>query len=244
MTRVSEAFQAEVLSCDQLAPRVSRLVLGRCDRRPMDFQPGQWLKVFLPTPAGEIHRAYSIASPPDESSQFELAVTAVEGGPGSNYLCGLVPGSIVRVHGPHGVFTRPPTENSPALLVGTGTGVTPLRSMLRAALGARSPAPLWLLLGARHEEGLLYRAEFDDLARQHSHVRVFYTLSRPLETWKGLQGYVQVHIPALWEELVALGRAEPHLFVCGLECMVSVVRSLARKTMGLPRERVHSERYD
>ncbi len=245
MTRLSsEAFQAEVVSCDLVAPHVTRLVLVRSDGRPMLFQPGQWLNIFLPTATGELRRAYSIASAPSDSPRFELAVTVVEGGPGSNYLCGLAPGALLRAHGPHGVFTRAPTDPAPALFVGTGTGVTPLRSMLSAALAARSDAPLWLLLGARHDAGLLYRTDFEQWSREHPNVRTFYTLSRPADDWTGLRGYVQVHLPTLWEQLSALGRGEPHLYVCGLECMVSVVRHLARKTMNLPRERVHSERYD
>jgi ferredoxin-NADP reductase len=55
---------------------------------------------------------------------------------------------------------------------------------------------------------------------------------------------VQSHVPELWDEMRRLERGEPHLYVCGLERMVSAVRHLVRKEMGVPRERVHSERYD
>jgi NADPH-dependent ferric siderophore reductase len=53
----------------------------------------------------------------------------------------------------------------------------------------------------------------------------------------------------LFEELAALPasrRAEsaPHAYICGLQRMVGSVRELLRKEMGLPRERVHTERYD
>lgn len=240
----AEPFEANVLSCEALAPRVRRIVLERSDGRPMTFQPGQWLNVFVPTPLREIRRAYSIASAPDESPRFELAVTEVEGGPGSGYLCTLTAGSSLRCVGPHGVFTRSPENPAPALFVGTGTGVTPLRSMLLAALAADSTAPLWLLLGTRHEEGLLYRAELERIAQQHANVRAFFTLSQPPSTWTGFRGYVQDHVSTLWNELASRRYGDPHLFVCGLERMVSIVRNLARNEMKLPRDHVHSERYD
>jgi hypothetical protein len=54
---------------------------------------------------------------------------------------------------------------------------------------------------------------------------------------------VQTHVERLWSELAALG-APPHAYVCGLQRMVGSVRDLLRKDMAIPREQVHSERYD
>jgi ferredoxin-NADP reductase len=48
----------------------------------------------------------------------------------------------------------------------------------------------------------------------------------------------------LWTELAAQDRGEPHLYVCGLERMITAVRHLVRQEMGIARLRVHSERYD
>jgi CDP-4-dehydro-6-deoxyglucose reductase len=101
-----------------------------------------------------------------------------------------------------------------------------------------------LLFGVRHSDDILYRAEFEALARSKSHVRVDFTLSRGGPEWSGRRGYVQTHIPELWAELARSSGAEPHLYVCGLERMITAVRQLVRKDMGMPRERVHSERYD
>jgi NAD(P)H-flavin reductase len=114
--------------------------------------------------------------------------------------------------------------------------------MMHAALAAGSTTPLWLLLGVRHTDDILYRAEFEDLARSHANVRVTFTLSQGGDAWTGRRGYVQTHIPELWTELGATG--EPHLYVCGLERMITAVRQLVRQDMAVPRQRVHSERYD
>jgi sulfite reductase alpha subunit-like flavoprotein len=129
-------------------------------------------------------------------------------------------------------------------MIATGTGVTPLRSMMRAALAARSSQPMWLLLGVRHERDLLYEAEFRDAARALETVRFEPTLSQPQGDWTGRRGYVQTHLRELWAELGRLGSAAPHAYVCGLHRMVGSVREVLRTELGLAREQVHSERYD
>jgi ferredoxin-NADP reductase len=239
-----ETFDIEILSNDRLAPSVKSFVFERVDGRPLAFDPGQWLNLVLPLPGGDIRRAYSIASAPNGTPRFELAVTEVTAGPGSGYLCGLGPGARLHAIGPQGFFTRGAADPNPSLLVATGTGVTPLRSMMQAALATGSSTPLWLLLGVRHADDILYREEFEALAGSNPNVRVEFTLSQGGPDWQLRRGYVQTHIPELWSELTRLNRLEPHLYVCGLEKMITAVRQLVRKDMGVPRERVHSERYD
>jgi ferredoxin-NADP reductase len=239
-----ETFEIEIRSTKPLAPSVKEFIFSRTDNRALVFAPGQWLNLVLPTDDGEIRRAYSIASPPEASASFELAITEVTGGPGSGYLCGLGPGARLSAIGPHGFFTREAKDEAPALMVATGTGVTPMRAMVLAALAANSRAPLWLLTGVRHEEDMLYREQFEALERAYPNVRAVFTLSQGGPHWTGRRGYVQQHVAELLGELTALRAGDPHVYICGLEKMVSTVRQLARRDLFLPRERVHSERYD
>lgn len=239
-------FPVRLVSGRLLTPNVRELCFERSDGQPMTHRPGQWVNLSINRPeGGELLRAYSIASPPDGSPRFELAVTRVAAGPGSAHLHALEPGAEVLALGPHGFFTREPGEGGPSLFVATGTGLTPLRSMVRAALAAGAAEPMRVLVGARHPSDALYRDEFEALAARHSNLQIAYSLSRPPPDWAGRSGYVQDHVPELWRRLAeAAPGAEPHLYVCGLERMVSVVRALARKELGVPRARVHSERYD
>jgi ferredoxin-NADP reductase len=241
---VPETFEIELVSSSLLAPSVRRLVFARADGRELVFDAGQWLNLVLPVGSGEIRRAYSIASPPNGSPRFELAVTEVTGGPGSGYLAALAAGAKLRAIGPQGFFTRAPLDPAPALMVATGTGVTPIYSMMQTAAAAGSTTPTWLLLGVRREADLLYRAELEALAASDPAIKVHFTLSQGAPDWTARRGYVQSHVPELYDAMRRLDCGEPHIYVCGLERMVSAVRHLARKEMGLPRERVHSERYD
>lgn len=239
-----EPFETRLVAARKLTPGVRELVFERADEKEFRYAAGQWVNLVIPLPAGEVKRAYSIASAPSGSSRFELAVTRVEGGPGSEYLHGLEVGATLRAIGPHGLFTRDPGDPAPALLVATGTGVTPLRSMLHAARRAGSAAPIWVLFGARFEEDILYREELEALARGATGIRHEVTLSQGGPAWAGRRGYVQAHVAELYGELRAAGAAEPHVYICGLERMVKAVKDLCRSDLGIDRKRVHVERYD
>jgi ferredoxin-NADP reductase len=246
-------FEARLLSSRLITPGVCELVFERTDGASMAFEPGQWVNIMLAIGgvAARVKRSYSIASAPNESPRFEIAVTLVQDGAGSAFLHSLAPGTVLPFIGPQGFFTRTPAGAPPSLMVATGTGVTPLRSMIRAAVALHStqvptvapPQPMWLLLGVRHEEDLLYGSEFEALAGEHPFIRFEPTLSQPRPSWPGRRGYVQTHVRELWAQLVAHA-GSAHAYICGLERMVGSVRALLRKELGLPREVVHTERYD
>jgi CDP-4-dehydro-6-deoxyglucose reductase, E3 len=241
-----ETFQAELIKTRMLSPSVKEFTFKRVTtgspslQEPLRFAAGQWLNLHLNTAAGTLKRAYSIASAPNANGSFELAITLVENGPGSTYLHALPLGAKIDVTGPQGLFLR--QLAGPSLFVGTGTGVTPLRSMFRAALEAGETSPMHLIFGVREEADRLYHEEFEALSRQHTNFRVTYTLSRASQSWSGKTGYVQTHVQSLYEELATAG--ECHVYICGLTKMITQVRDLLRKDMQLPRQLVHSERYD
>lgn len=235
------SFDVRLVAARELAPSVRELTLERLDG-PIAFEPGQWINLRVPVGDQVSKRAYSIASPPDGGASIALAVTRVEGGAVSGALHALPVGATLVAEGPTGFFTRAASAGHASLFVGTGTGITPLRSMLLAAVAAGATEPLWLLLGVRHEEDALYVAELQAVADAHPNVRVHVTYSRPRGDVP-LSGYVQQHVPRLVAELSSVGSA-PHVYVCGLERMVKAVRDVARKELGLDRRLVHSERYD
>jgi CDP-4-dehydro-6-deoxyglucose reductase, E3 len=243
---VPPTFDARLVHARALSPSVRGLHLERSDGAPFVFEAGQWVSLALPVPGGVLRRAYSIASPPDNTSGFDLAVTRVLTGPGSTYLHGIEPGVVLSATGPQGFFTRSLEVAPPALFVGTGTGVAPLVSMMKHAVAEAHPAPMILLFGARNEGEILYWDELRAIAAQNPHVSVEVTLSQPAPGWEGRRGYVQLHLRELYDRLARVSppASPPHAFVCGLERMVGSVREILRKELGLPRTSVHSERYD
>jgi ferredoxin-NADP reductase len=244
---LAQTFEARLIRARFLSASVRELAFERLDGQAMTFEPGQWLNVLLPASVADtdgLKRSYSIASPPDDTPRFEIAITRVHGGPASTWLHGVELGTVLPFVGPQGFFTRPAVGGPPSLMIATGTGVTPMRSMVKASISAGSPAPMWLLLGVRHESDILYGDEFGLLARQHPLIRFHPSLSQPGPAWNERRGYVQAHVRELWDQLAASSPAPPHAYVCGLQRMVGSVRELLRREMGLAREQVHAERYD
>lgn len=232
---------AELLAAQALSPTVKAFVFRCADGQPLPYVAGQWLNFDVPTAQGVLRRAYSIASAPDPEhpDRFEIAVTRVgEGGAASCALHELPAGAQLAIDGPHGFFTREQERSLPALFVGTGTGVCPLRAMIADELRAPDGPPLALLFGCRSEVDILWRSELEAWAAQHSRFALHVTLSRPSESWTGLRGYVQHHLTTL------VAPPRPHVYVCGLTKMISEVRRTLKQDLGYDRRMIHSERYD
>jgi CDP-4-dehydro-6-deoxyglucose reductase len=195
--------------------------------------------LHVPTASGLQKRAYSIASAPDDPT-LEVAVTLVPTGAASSALHALCAGGALGVDGPFGFFTHDPAlAETPCLFVATGTGLSPLRSMLFAWRKRAQRAPITLLFGVRTQADILWGEELAAWAREISEFSLEVTLSRPEAGWTGRVGHVQNHVAELAR---ALG--EPHVFICGLNRMVGAVRALCKEELGYDRRRIHSERYD
>lgn len=240
MRRIPAVHRTLVLeSARALSPTVRELVLRTDDGTAIDFLAGQWIKLYLP---GGIDRDYSIANRPEPArpDRLALAVTRVENGPGSTALHEMQPGDRVASLGPSGFFVREDEHRgAPAIYVGTGTGLAPLRAMLQEEVLVASGPPQLLLFGCRTEDDLLWGDEIGAWGAGCSRFSFLPTLSCPSDRWEGRRGYVQAHLRDL-----AGAHPGAHFYVCGLSRMVGEVRRILREELGIERRHVHSERYD
>lgn len=127
---------------------------------PVAHLPGQHYAVRLTAEDGyTASRSYSVASAPDESGEIELTIELLPDGEVSPFLHDVVePGDVLEVRGPLGRwFTR--EGNTPALLVGGGSGVVPLMAMLRAARRGEHSDLVRLVVSVRTPADLYYRDE-------------------------------------------------------------------------------------
>ena len=229
-------MRAKLIEAVEIAPGVRHFVFEAPELAQLKFTPGQFVSLSGSVEGKTITRAYSIASPPSAGNRFELCLNRVHFGAFSPHLFELVPGDTVEMGAPLGAFTlREPMRDS--LLIATGTGIAPFRSILKAQLQADSPA-ITLLFGVRHESHLLYRAEFAALARRFLQFRFWPTLSQPDPGWKGRVGRVQKHLAE-----ATGGRTDIDVYLCGLQAMVDEVRQLL-KGMGFDRKQIRYEKYD
>src|SRR5260370_881866 len=181
--RSRRARKARLLEQVEITPGVRNFVFEVPEVEQLYFIPGQFVSFTENIKGKQITRPYSIASPPD-GNRFEICLNRVEEGLFSPYLFDLKPGASVEMSAPLGYFVlRDPGRD--CIFVATGTGIAPFRSMLHAWLAQHDKKQFTLIFGVRYERGLMYRNEFEDLARKHANLRFCPTLSRPEPTWRG-----------------------------------------------------------
>lgn len=239
---MARPFVAMLERVREIAPTVKSFHFRLDGLDVFDFIPGQFVTLLFPLPelGAENKRSYSIASYPDGQPRIELAVTRVDTGVASKWLHDREPGAAIPGSGPYGFFVLDQPPNADLCFVATGTGITPIRPMLRRVFEIGTPHSVTLLFGCRHPGDILYRAEFEALAQQHPNFHFVPTLSQPDSAWSGRTGYVQTHIE---RDFIASTRTDTQFFVCGLKKMVEDVRGKLRAA-GWDRKAIHRELYD
>lgn len=241
-------FPLKLVGRRMLAPSVGHYSFVRDDGQPLDFIPGQFIQVHFSYADGTAtKRSYSLATIHDHAmgpgEAVEIAVSYVPGGAATALFEGLPEGGHVEASGPFGRFCLMPGDrNARYLLIATGTGVTPYRSMLPQleALMAERGVEVVLLQGARTPTELLYGDDFRAFADAHPGFRYVPCLSRelPADPHPDVrQGYVQQHLAEF-----APDAARDIAYLCGNPDMVDACFE-ALKGHGLPIPQIRREKY-
>jgi ferredoxin-NADP reductase/ferredoxin len=205
------------------------------------FQPGQYMIFQVPSADGRevIRRSWSISTPPSDARHFEVCVRAVAGGHGSNWIHRLRPGQVVKAEGPVGDFVLRDTPRD-LVMVATGTGIAPIKSMLLHLLDHGSRRRVRLFFGVRAVQDLFYT---DLLRGLEAHYPAFaheITMSSPDPSqWAGPRGRVTRLVD---ERLAPADAARSEAYLCGGRAMIEDVAALLRGK-GLADEHIHFENF-
>jgi len=170
--------RATIEAARQETPRSRTLVLDVPDWS--GHLPGQHVDVRLTAEDGYTAvRSYSIASASD-SGRLEVTVDRLDDGEVSPYLVDIAePGTMLEVRGPNGrYFVWDPADERPVQLIGGGSGVVPLMSMIRTHGDRSSTVPFRLLYSARSPALALFRDEIAERAATDASLDVTWTYSR------------------------------------------------------------------
>jgi ferredoxin-NADP reductase len=217
-------------------PRVRTIVFDVLDWE--GHRAGQHLDVRLTAEDGyHAEREYSIASAPGEP--VAITVERLEDGEVSPYLTEeLRAGDGIEIRGPvGGYFVWGPEDGGPLLLLAGGSGVVPLRAMLRHRQQTGSDVPVRLLYSSRTFDDVIYREELDGAA---DGVEVAYTLTRAQPP--GWSGYSRRVDRELLSEVAWPPAQDARAFVCGPTSFVEAVAS-GLVELGYPPRRVKTERF-
>jgi ferredoxin-NADP reductase len=198
--------------------------------RPSRHQAGQHYIVRLTAPDGyTASRSYSVATAPGGSAEIEITVERLPGGEVSMFLHDNVePGDELEVRGPIGGWFVWPGD-TPALLIGGGSGVVPLMAMLRFARQQQTPDLVRLVVSVRRPEDLYYSDELPG-----PETTVIYTRAAPATSARPPGRLTEADLSGFGSTATT--------YICGSSPFADAASDLALK-VGVPAERIRIERF-
>jgi acetyl coenzyme A synthetase (ADP forming)-like protein len=201
----------------------------------LSYKPGQYVSVKV---APNRINSYSIAHG-DGQKQFSLLVDTSPGGPGSKFFENIKPGDKIAYMGPFGVFTLRKDDGAKRLLfLGTGSGCSPLRSMLEAALDDPNiNIPIHFYFGLRYSNDVFWKDYFEKLASEHPNFHFNLVLSKPDESWCGQVGHIT---DTLKEEIP--DASDSSAYLCGTPKMIEEASAILKNNK-CPEKRIYTEKF-
>jgi ferredoxin-NADP reductase len=234
---------ATVIDIQQAAPATRRFFLRVDGIEHFDFKAGQFITLDLPVSTKRLQRwrSYSIASAPDGTNVIELCIVRLDGGLGTNYLFEEVTvGSSLTFKGADGAFVLPAVLPPRIVMIATGTGVAPFRSMIKTIFDNNMSQnnQIHLIFGTRTADGILYKDELEALARERTDFNYSVALSR-----EKTENYHFGYVHALYQtDFYKNNLSDTHFFLCGWKNMIDDALAQLR-AMNVPDNQIHYELY-
>lgn len=211
-------------------------------KTPFSYQAGQYVTIAADDAGGEFRRSYSMSSGPLEE-KLAVSVKRVKNGRMSGYLHEKIKeGDRLKVSTPDGRFVpQLAFENQRTYyMIGAGSGITPLISIIKTILEIEPKSTVFLLYGNRNESHILFKSELDLLSSRYTgQFHIEYVLSQPEKTpsgvfgvfkrqtsnWNGKTGRINKRlVESFLEEHKPRGRAQDCIYMlCGPGDMIQTV---------------------
>ena len=237
-----QQFQVTIEQKKQLTKTVFLFGLRLFNGQQLHFAAGQYVAFIIDD---KTRRQYSFASAPNNPTTFEIVIDTLPMGPGSKFFIEKNVGDTTPCIAPLGTFIMDKTTHRRKVMIATGTGVAPLRSMILDGLRSDGPKvmndELILYWGLRHEEDVYWANEFDALARERPNFRFFICLSQPTDAWQDSVsrrcGRVTNHLAQDERNL-----KDSDIYLCGSREMTGDIERQCIE-FGVPPEQIHKELY-
>jgi NAD(P)H-flavin reductase/ferredoxin len=229
---------AKVYRATRAAPDVTILQLRFPAGVKVKFKAGQYLSVLL---EDGMFRHFSMANPPHQNDGVELHIRHVPGGRFSQRVAdGLAAGDTLDISIPYGDFHLREQSDSPIVLLASGTGFAPIKSIVEDAMKRKLTRGMTLYWGARRAEDL-YRIDLPQKwAAQLPWFRFVPVLSEagPAGGWEGRTGFVH---RAVMDDFASLAGFE--VYACGAPAMINAARQGFTAERGLNRDRFYCDAF-
>jgi ring-1,2-phenylacetyl-CoA epoxidase subunit PaaE len=216
-----------------------------------DYLPGQYVNVYITINGKTEQRSYSLSSSPYLDEAPAITVKRVEGGLVSNYLADHAHEiKEWEIEGPLGIFTADATctDKEQVLLIGGGSGITPLFSIAKSLLH-RSAVKVNIVYASRMQENTLFFEEFASLeAAFPERLQVYYAFSRhDRDREAGCRLYINERLNRLLLKKVIRSLAgeevqQAEWFVCGPEGLITLTEAVA-EGLQVPSQQLRKEYF-
>ncbi len=230
------------MSVEKVTPEaedVKTLVLRWPENYDVEVRTGQFVTVFWPD-SPSYRRAYSLSSCALDRGVFEITVKR-DGKMGTRIVDWVKPGDRLGVFPPAGRFFPVLEPEAHLIMIAGGSGVTPFRGFVREATRRGLGTRLSLLYSVRRPADIIFRPEFEELARQNPNFAFQVTCTRLTadDGWPGRQGRISPH----WVREQVSDPAKTVFYACGPNALVEFAERLVRDELGMPKEQLKVEKW-
>lgn len=235
-TMVTGECRAEVVAASHGTEDSVTLSL-RPNRAWGGLRAGQFVQVSVEIDGVRHTRCYSPASPEGAGRELEVTIKRHPDGLVSNFLADHAqPGMVIGLSQADGDFQLPETRPDSILLIGAGSGITPLMAILRTLCAEGHAGPIALIQYAPDPDRTIYRLELDRLAAENPNFQLVRSFTRAPGA-----GELDGHFSPVHLSQADPGFAAAETFACGPPALLDAVRS-TWATHGLER-RLHVESF-
>ncbi len=229
---------AYVKAVRRLAPDVAEVVLRVPLHASVRFAAGQFLDIHLDGAT----RSYSLANAPSAGGTIDLVlhIRYMPGGQFTELVFGdLAVRQMLQITVPLGGFYLRESDK-PAIMLASGTGYAPIRSILLSAIAAGDRRRFKLYWGGRRPIDIYAMDEMSDLAAANPNIEFYPIVSDalPEDEWNGRSGLVH---RAVIEDHPDL--SDWQVYACGVPIMVDSARADLVAQTGLPDDAFFSDAF-
>ncbi|HRP01789.1 MAG TPA: ferredoxin--NADP reductase [Candidatus Kapabacteria bacterium] len=210
------------------------------------YRAGQYITIKVPINGEESRRAYSLSSTPNEN-YLTITVKKVDEGKVSNYVNNVLKiGDSVEVMPPLGNFTIEcnPNETKYYLLIGGGSGITPLMSIIKTVLAQEPQSKITLLYQNRNQETIIFKKELEQLTAEfNDKFTVIHYLSKDNSNYTTNNSRLDsIKILHHIKDITGDNLYKAEFYICGPQGLMSE-SDLALKNLLIASYKVHKENF-
>ncbi|MEH7249283.1 2Fe-2S iron-sulfur cluster binding domain-containing protein [Neobacillus niacini] len=237
-----KTFQTSIESIESVTHDIRKLTLKLEEPSKITFHAGQFVDIY--PLGGKFYRSYSMGNTPSESNKLEFMIKIFEGGKFSTLLEEeFKTGDQLEVRGPFGNCIRREDSEGDIILIGGGSGMAPLWSILNDMVQKDVKRNVTFFYGARSKRDLFYLDKFAEIEKQLDGFRFIPALSEPSkdDNWVGETGFITEVIDRYLKSST-ISSKDLDAFLCGPAPMIDAAISVLRDN-GVTTDRISFDKF-